>query len=115
MDRYDSNSLSFRRWVSIVGGLLFVVFGLFYFFNVSANTEAVENPAEQNLVNGRLAFSSRKAGPTLPDGTIITSNPDGSGRTGLGIPVSLNPAEPAWSPDGTKLVFAQGNSRVKFM
>ena len=106
----NSNFLSFRRWAGILGGFLLVVFFGFYFFNIAAKTERLEKPTEQNLVNGRLAFTSRIVGPAPPEGRIITSNPDGTGQTGLGIPVSLNPTEPAWSPDGTKIAFASTSS-----
>ena len=36
-----------------------LVFGSFYFFNVSAKTEAVENPAEQNLVLIEFCLESK--------------------------------------------------------
>ena len=107
MNRCGSDFLSFRRPASILGGLLLLVFGGFYFFNITAKTEAVEKPAaEQNLVLGRLAFSSRLAGPTVPFGSITTANPDGSGQTSV-ISGSIVPSEPAWSPDATKIAFAQ--------
>ena len=105
MNRYGTDILNFPRWTIIFTGLL-LIFGGFYFFNVSAQTDTEEKPAEQNLVNGRLAFSRRNAGPTVPEGRIITSNPDGSGQTGLPISITLVPTEPAWSPDGTKLAYA---------
>ncbi|HEX8734454.1 MAG TPA: FG-GAP-like repeat-containing protein [Pyrinomonadaceae bacterium] len=107
MNRYDTNFFSFRRWASLLGGLLLVVFGGFYFFNVPAKTEAVEKPAaEQNLVLGKLAFTRRLAGPTVPQGSLIIANPDGSGQT-FPVSSSIAPREPAWSPDGTKIAFAQ--------
>lgn len=105
MNRYDSNLLSFRRWASVLGGLLLLVLGGFYFFYVSAQTEIFEKTAEQNFAPGRLAFTSRQAGPTAPNGRIIITNPDGSGGTSLPIPLSLSPTEPAWSPDAAKMAF----------
>jgi Tol biopolymer transport system component len=107
MNRYEAVFLSFRRWAIIFGGLLLIVSGGFYFFNLPTKTEAVAKPAaEQNLVLGKLAFSSRLAGPTTPFGSIINASPDGSGQTSV-ISGSLVPSEPAWSPDATKIAFAQ--------
>ncbi len=84
MNSYKWQFLSFRLRASILSGLLLVVFGGVYFFNVFANvsaqTEAVEKPAGQNLVNGRLAFTRSAVGPG-PDRWIQTSNPDGSEAT----------------------------------
>ena len=90
MYRYKSNYLSFRRLAGILVGLILIVFGGFYFFNVSAQTEAVKNPAEQNLVIGRLAFSSRIAGPTIPDGELLPPILT-AGQTILLTPASLIP------------------------
>lgn len=62
--------------------------------------------ATPELINGKIAFSSRQAGPTFPFGRIITANPDGTGRVTLSGPSDQDFKQPAWSPDGTKLVFA---------
>ncbi|HEX8247520.1 MAG TPA: FG-GAP-like repeat-containing protein [Pyrinomonadaceae bacterium] len=105
MNGYGLDFLTFRHWTSILLGLSLIIFGGFYFFNVSVKTKAVEKPAaEQNLVNGRLAFSWRSI--PSPEGGIITSNPDGTGQTAVPITGFHTPAEPAWSPDGTRLSFA---------
>jgi Tol biopolymer transport system component len=105
MNRYGVVFLSYRRAARGLGGLLLLVFGGFYFFNIPVKTEAVEKPAaEQNLVLGRLAFSWRSI--PSPDGRIATSNPDGTGQTSVPLAGFHTPAEPAWSPDGTKLAFA---------
>ena len=104
MNKHDLPTLTFRRWTVILGAFLLMVFGGFYFFNVSAKTETIEKqPSEQNLVNGRLALSSRSV--PFPEGGILTANPDGSGQTGVAVQGTLIPTEPAWSPDGTKLLF----------
>ena len=110
MNTGGSKFLSFRRWASILGGLLLVVCGSFYFFYVSAKAEAVENPAAQNLVNRRLAFSVRSLGMSFFQSSIVTANPDGSEQTGVPITTSLHPTEPAWSPDGTKIAFVSTQS-----
>jgi Tol biopolymer transport system component len=107
MNRHGLNFPAFRRSASIFGGLLLIVFACLYFFNVSAQTEAVEKPAaEQNLANGRLAFSIRTQGMNFFESSIGTVNPDGSGQTAVPITSSVYPNEPAWSPDGTKIAFS---------
>ena len=99
-----SNFLAYRRWAGVLGGLLLVVFFGSYFFNIAAKTERLEKPTEQNLVNGRLAYSRRDVGPA-PNGFIITANQDGSGSSGLPITGFHLPSEPVWSPDGTAIAF----------
>jgi Tol biopolymer transport system component len=88
----------------MLAGLSLVAFGSIYFFNVSAKTEDVEKLVEDNLVLGRLAFSVTAFGPG-PDGWIVASNPDGSGASAMGIQGFHIPVEPAWSPDGTRILF----------
>lgn len=106
MSRIVLNVPSFPLLSIVLGGALLTVFCGFYLFDVSAKTEVGEKSLRQDFVNGRLAFSSRIAGPTIPEGRIITSNPDGSGQTAVPIPSQPSFAgEPAWSPDGTKFAF----------
>lgn len=96
MNRQTPDFLSFRRWAGILGGFLLVVFGGVYFFNVSAQTEiAGKQPAAQNLVNGKIVFTRRLAGPTAPEGRIVTSNPDGSGRVTISVPSTEDVTQPA--------------------
>ena len=55
--------------------------------------------------NGKLAFSYRHCGTSSCEGDIAVVNPDGSGLTSL----TSGPADdvdPAWSPDGSKILFA---------
>ena len=104
MNRYNSNFISFHRLAGIFAGLLLILFGSLYFFNVSAQTEAVEKQmAEQNLTLGKLAFSRR--GALSPVGRILITNPDGSGSVTLGTPGMDIATQPAWSPDGNRLAF----------
>jgi hypothetical protein len=95
MKRDRSHFLSLRRLIVILDGLLLIVFSTTYFFDASAQTDAIEKPSQQNLVNGRLAFTRRISGPTFPDGRILTSNPDGSGLGSLPVPLLPTPVEPA--------------------
>ena len=113
MNRYDSHIFTFRRWASILVGLLLLVFGGFYFFNVSAQTEAVEKPTEQNLVSGKIAFTSLTVGMTTYESRIRTMNPDGTGVANLPIPLTQAPGEQAWSPDGTKFVYVLTQTPVE--
>ena len=102
------------RWTIFAVGLMTIAFGSLYFFKASAQTENLEKTATeqpQNLVLGKLAFTSRRAGPTSPDGAVIVTNPDGSGGFSLGIPAELDAGQPAWSPDGTKIAWV-GNQNL---
>lgn len=101
MNRYGSNFVSFRRWASIFGGLLLLVFGGFYVLSVSAKMKAVENlvpldyrnsgstwqPAAQTAntvaVNGRIMHSNVSVGGAVVNlsGTInaaATTDADGN-------------------------------------
>jgi Tol biopolymer transport system component len=110
--KYRLNSFSFWRRMVLFGGLLIIGFGGFDFLNLPAKTQEAKNPVEQNLVNGRLAFSRRDFGPGLPVAFIITSNQDGSGRTTITTTENLFPTMPAWSPDGTKIAFNSGQGAL---
>ena len=86
MNKYGARSYTFRRWANVLGGLFLTIFGEIYFFNVSAQTkpaEAFKSPAEQNLLNGRLLFTSTtfyfQNFPPSVSGYIGISNADGSG------------------------------------
>jgi len=104
--KYRLNKVADLHRAILVIGLSMIAFAGFFFLTNSAEMRSSSVPAEQNLVNGRLAFSSRVAGPTAPVGLIITANPDGSGRITLPATLTQFASEPAWSPDGMKLAFS---------
>jgi Tol biopolymer transport system component len=106
MNGYTSDFLSFRRWASIFGGLLLVVCGGFYFVNISAKTE---NLTEQNLVLGRLAYATVIGTFSGAQFVINSANADGTGGVGL-TSFPPNASDPAWSPDGTKIVYVTNSS-----
>jgi hypothetical protein len=63
---------------------------------VGASTAA---PADADVFNGRIAFSSFRVDPAHRTGDIFTTNPDGSDLRQL----TTNPADDAqsdWAPDG---------------
>jgi Tol biopolymer transport system component len=67
-----------------------------------------EAPATFPGENGKIAYNSS-------DGYIHTMNPDGSGTTILPIPAEpYGGAEPAFSPDGTKITFYSSQNSEKY-
>ncbi len=55
--------------------------------------------------NGRIAFQSTAGGPSH----LAVVDPDGAGVRPLPF-ATAQAAEPAWSPDGTRIAFAAGNA-----
>lgn len=91
------------RWPVSAGALVLLVVAGFYLSNVSAETEAFDTPGTQNLVLGRLAYATVTGTFSGPQFGIRTANADG---TGLINATNFPPAnDPAWSPDGTKIVY----------
>ncbi len=101
MNRYGLNFHSFRHRASALSGLLIIVFGGFYFVNISAQTESLP---DQTLVLGKLAFVTVIGTQSGGFPAIRTANADGSGTMTL---TSFPPSafNPSWSPDGTKIVY----------
>jgi Tol biopolymer transport system component len=64
-------------------------------------------PAHASLpaTNGRIAFTHVDLSPSSFREEITTMNFDGSGQTGVGV----EGAEPAWSPDGSKIAVVTGH------
>jgi Tol biopolymer transport system component len=59
--------------------------------------------------NGKIAFDTPLANPPIGfERELFTINPDGSGRAAVN-PAPVEDTLPAWSPDGTKLVFARSD------
>jgi Tol biopolymer transport system component len=72
-------------------------------------------PADADVFNGRIAFSSFRVVQPTPTGDIFTMNDDGTDLRQL----TTNPADDAqsdWSPDGRDIVYRirKPNSRINF-
>jgi Tol biopolymer transport system component len=75
---------------------------------VRVTTDSTDRAASWGKTN-RIAFHSTRDNPLGTANEIYTINPDGTGLVRL----TNNPADdrdPAWSPDGTKIVFASNRS-----
>ena len=97
MNRINISYSSLARTVSLIAASLSVIFCGIYFFNVDAKND-VEVSAGQNLVLGRLAYSTLVGTFGGPQAGISTANADGTAIVNV---TNFPPvAEPAWSPDG---------------
>ncbi len=113
MNRYNSNFLSLGRCARILGGLLLVVLGSLYFFTVSAKTDAGETPPDQNLLLGRIVYSTLVGTFSGPQLAINTANADGTGAVGV---TNFPPAsEPSWAPDGRIVFVREGEGSDVFV
>jgi Tol biopolymer transport system component len=75
---------------------------------VRVTTDSTDRGASWGKTN-RIAFQSTRDNPLGTASEIYTINPDGTGLVRL----TNNPADdrdPAWSPDGTKIVFSSNRS-----
>ena len=81
---------------------IFAIISLLLF--VSTRTgEMQEKSSQQNLVLGRLAFSTVSGTFSGPQLGVSTANADGTAIANL---TNFPPAgEPSWSPDGTRIVY----------
>ena len=70
-------------------------------------TTLIDKPAARAVANGKIAFVSSVKG----DSAIFTANPDGSDP--MRLTEAHNDSAPAWSPDGTQIVFVRRNGSDK--
>jgi hypothetical protein len=70
---------------------------------------AISAPA-MAAVNGKIAYTVCDYNPAVGSKVcdIWAMNPDGTGQTNLTNTPNLNEEQPAWSADGTKIVFVEG-------
>jgi Tol biopolymer transport system component len=114
MNRFDSDRLPHRRLVGILGVIALAATASLYFLSVSAETGTLDKPEAISLVNGKLAFVRTRAGQFEFQQSIVISNPDGSGQSGLPVPVGTNHRAPTWSPDGTKMLVVTSPTQQSF-
>ncbi|MBD0326251.1 MAG: PD40 domain-containing protein, partial [Pyrinomonadaceae bacterium] len=101
---------------SLTISLSLFVLALVIFRTQAATVPTVNTIAASAIVaktNGKIAFSTTRDG----NSEIYVMNPDGSGQTRLTFNAALD-ADPAWSPDGTRLVFVStrdGNEEIYVM
>ena len=99
---------SYRGVLIFSAGVCLSVFGCLYFFGVSAQTEKNAPPTE-NLTLGRVAFQRLTGSAGGFNGSIDSVNADGTGYGTMSNAGAFIPIQPAWSPDGTQVVYsAQG-------
>ncbi|MET0754007.1 MAG: DUF5050 domain-containing protein [Pyrinomonadaceae bacterium] len=109
MYKNHSNVPSILHRISFIGLLVISLF-VFFFLTKSAEMQSsfVSSKtvsAEQNLVLGKLAFTTLTGTFSGPIPGIATANADGTGYVGVASSPP-SPFDPAWSPDGTKIVYA---------
>jgi Tol biopolymer transport system component len=107
------NLVRFSLTISL--SLLVLALAVFRTEATAARKDEDDNaaPALAAKTNGKIAFSTTRDG----NSEIYVMNPDGTGQTRLTFNAALD-ADPAWSPDGTRLVFVStrdGNEEIYVM
>ena len=70
-----------------------------------STSKQMQTPVTSTRQNGKIAFVRAEDGKEQ----IYVMNPDGSNQTRITDDSSYN-ADPAWSPDGTKIAFASNRA-----
>ena len=100
------------RGLCIFAASSLVIFCGLYFFNVDARNNA-DVSTEQNLVLGRLAYSTLTGTFGGPQAGISTANADGTGIVNV---TNFPPVDdPSWSPDGRIVHVQFGNGSEIFV
>ncbi len=117
---FDARRMMFV--VSLLTAVLVVFLSLTKQAAMQSNALLSDSPAQPTAL-GRLAFQ-RSNNNNFPTISIYSVNPDGTGEAALALagtpPLAI--VEPAWSPDGTKIVYvtdsdiyvmdASGNNKI---
>jgi Tol biopolymer transport system component len=112
MRRQNPLILFRRRSIGILASALFVVLGSLQVFDRSASTAPFPMPGESNLTVGKLAFSSLSVS-SAQQGNVTVADSDGSdGVPAFSSSFGFIASQPAWSPDGTKLVASVNNGDI---
>ena len=94
-------------------GLLTLLLSVFFIFTKSADMQSSFVSSEQNLVLGKLAYETVTGTFSGPIRGISTANADGTGAVTL---TNFPPVgDPAWSPDGTKIVYTLSFNEIYVM